>query len=106
MTTESRPWYQTCWITLPSLAMTLITRLVVRKDSANQIFLSGQVVAGIEGDVDWSGINGTTNNSCPLGCKTSNTWLATVRGRLGYAADRFMPQTGESVSAAFEATQY
>ena len=51
----------------------------------------GQVVAGIEGDVDWSGINGTTNNSCPLGCKTSNTWLATVRGRLGYAADRFMP---------------
>ena len=51
----------------------------------------GQVVAGIEGDVDWSGINGTTNNSCPPGCKTSNTWLATVRGRLGYAADRFMP---------------
>ena len=51
----------------------------------------GQVVAGIEGDVDCSGINGTTNNSCPPGCKTSNTWLATVRGRLGYAADRFMP---------------
>jgi outer membrane immunogenic protein len=51
----------------------------------------GQVVAGVEGDVDWSGINGTTNNSCPLGCKTSNTWLATVRGRLGYAADRLMP---------------
>jgi outer membrane immunogenic protein len=51
----------------------------------------GQVVAGIEGDVDWSGINGTTNNLCPFGCKTSNNWLATVRGRLGYAADRFMP---------------
>ena len=31
----------------------------------------GQVVAGIEGDVDWSGINGTTNNLCPFGCKTS-----------------------------------
>jgi outer membrane immunogenic protein len=51
----------------------------------------GQAVVGIEGDVDWSGIDGTTNNSCPLGCKTSNSWLATVRGRLGYAADRFMP---------------
>lgn len=51
----------------------------------------GQVVAGIEGDVDWSGINGTTTNLGPLGCQTSNTWLATVRGRLGYAADRFMP---------------
>jgi len=31
------------------------------------------------------------DNVCPFGCKTSNTWLATVRGRLGYAADRFMP---------------
>jgi outer membrane immunogenic protein len=51
----------------------------------------GQVVAGVEGDVDWSDINGSTNNSCPFGCKTSNSWLATVRGRLGYAADRFMP---------------
>jgi outer membrane immunogenic protein len=51
----------------------------------------GQVVAGIEGDIDWSGINGSTTNLCPPGCKTSNTWLATVRGRLGYAADRFMP---------------
>ena len=49
------------------------------------------MVAGIEGDIDWSGINGSTTNLCPPGCKTSNTWLATVRGRLGYAADRFMP---------------
>ena len=28
----------------------------------------GQAVAGIEGDVDWSGINGSTsNNVCPFG---------------------------------------
>jgi outer membrane immunogenic protein len=59
--------------------------------TAGYNFQFGQVVAGIEGDVDWSGINGTTNNLCPFGCKTSNNWLATVRGRLGYAADRFMP---------------
>jgi outer membrane immunogenic protein len=51
----------------------------------------GQAVFGVEGDIDWADINGTTNNLCPLGCKTSNTWLSTVRGRLGYAADRFMP---------------
>jgi outer membrane immunogenic protein len=51
----------------------------------------GQAVVGIEGDIDWSGIDGSTNTLCPLGCKTSNSWLATVRGRLGYAADRFMP---------------
>src|SRR5580692_12048427 len=51
----------------------------------------GQAVAGIEGDIDWSDINGSSTTACPPGCKTSNTWLSTVRGRLGYAADRFMP---------------
>jgi outer membrane immunogenic protein len=51
----------------------------------------GQAVLGVEGDIDWADINGSTNNACPLGCKTSDTWLSTVRGRLGYAADRFMP---------------
>ena len=25
------------------------------------------------------------------GCKTSNSWLATVRGRVGYSFDRFLP---------------
>jgi outer membrane immunogenic protein len=51
----------------------------------------GQGVVGVEGDIDWADINGTTTTGCPLGCQTSNTWLSTVRGRLGYAADRFMP---------------
>ncbi|HSZ66330.1 MAG TPA: outer membrane protein [Xanthobacteraceae bacterium] len=51
----------------------------------------GRAVFGVEGDIDWADINGSTNNGCPLGCKTSDTWLSTVRGRLGYAADRFMP---------------
>jgi outer membrane immunogenic protein len=52
----------------------------------------GQAVFGVEGDIDWADINGTSSNAtCPLGCKTSDSWLATVRGRLGYAADRFMP---------------
>src|ERR1700745_587048 len=30
--------------------------------TAGYNFQFGQVVVGIEGDVDWSGINGTTNN--------------------------------------------
>ena len=51
----------------------------------------GQGVVGLEGDIDWANINGTTNTACPFGCKTSDHWLSTVRGRLGYAADRFMP---------------
>jgi outer membrane immunogenic protein len=51
----------------------------------------GQVVAGIEGDFDWADINGTTTTACAAGCKTSDGWLSTVRGRIGYAADRFLP---------------
>jgi len=52
----------------------------------------GQAVVGLEGDGDWSGISGSTNNAlCPGGCQTSNNWLATARGRLGYAADRWLP---------------
>jgi outer membrane immunogenic protein len=51
----------------------------------------GQVVFGLEGDIDWTNIKGSTVTSCPGGCQTSNTWLATVRGRLGYAFDRFLP---------------
>jgi outer membrane immunogenic protein len=51
----------------------------------------GQFVLGVEGDIDWANINGTTTAFCTLGCKTNDTWLSTVRGRLGYAADRFLP---------------
>ncbi len=50
----------------------------------------GQAVWGLETDLDWSNIRG----SAPCGvtsCETRNSWLGTVRGRLGYAADRWMP---------------
>ena len=65
----------------------------------------GQAVFGVEGDIDWSDINGTSTTACPLGCKTENTWLSTVRGRLGYAADRFMPfVTGGAAFGNVQAT--
>ena len=48
-------------------------------------------VLGIESDLDFSGISGTTTTLCPLGCRTANNWLGTVRGRVGYAIDRIMP---------------
>ena len=51
----------------------------------------GPLVLGIESDLDWSAISGSTTNLCPLGCKTANSWLGTVRGRAGYAFDRIMP---------------
>jgi outer membrane immunogenic protein len=66
---------------------------------------AGQAVFGLEGDIDWANINGTTNTACPLGCKTTDSWLSTVRGRLGYAADRFMPYvTGGAAFGNIKAT--
>jgi outer membrane immunogenic protein len=52
---------------------------------------AGAFVFGIEGDVDWTNIKGHTFAFCAPGCETSNSWLATVRGRVGYTLDRFMP---------------
>jgi outer membrane immunogenic protein len=52
---------------------------------------SGPFVFGVEGDIDWADISGSTNAACPLGCRTENGWLGTARGRIGYAFDRFLP---------------
>lgn len=53
---------------------------------------TGPLVFGLEGDIAWADIRGTfTNAACPTGCETRTNWLATFRGRLGYAFDRFMP---------------
>jgi outer membrane immunogenic protein len=51
---------------------------------------TGPLVFGLEGDIDWSGIKGS--GTC-LGttCDVRNDYLATIRGRLGYAIDRWMP---------------
>ena len=49
-----------------------------------------QIVFGVEGDIDASWIKGS--GICDgLSCQTKNSWLGTVRGRVGYAFDRFMP---------------
>jgi hypothetical protein len=46
---------------------------------------------GLEGDIGWSGIKGSTTVNCLSTCETSNGWLGTARGRIGYAFDRFLP---------------
>jgi outer membrane immunogenic protein len=47
-------------------------------------------VFGLEGDIDWTGIKDSA--ACgAVNCQTRNNWLGTVRGRVGYAWDRFMP---------------
>lgn len=51
---------------------------------------TGSWVWGLEGDWDYSTMNGSA--ACAGGpCSTRINWLATARGRIGYAWDRFMP---------------
>jgi len=53
---------------------------------------SGAIVYGLEGDFDWSNVKGDVG--CPAGlavCEASSPWLATFRGRVGYAMDRWLP---------------
>src|SRR6187200_918056 len=53
---------------------------------------TGALVFGAEGDIDWSNLRGSfASVACPAGCETRNNWLATARGRVGYAFDRWMP---------------
>lgn len=55
----------------------------------------GSFVIGVEGDYDWSDIKGSSSAivcaGSSIGCQTKNSWLATARGRFGYAMDRFLP---------------
>ena len=55
-------------------------------------FQAGAFVFGIEGDGDWTNIKGSTSatNTVCGSCQTSNSWLATLRGRAGVAWDRVL----------------
>lgn len=55
-------------------------------------FQSGPVVYGLEADGDWTDIKGSTSSGVCAGltCQTSNEWLSTFRGRVGYAFDRVL----------------
>lgn len=50
------------------------------------------VVLGLETDLAWSGAKGDID--CPnpdFSCRSKATWIGTLRPRLGYAFDRFLP---------------
>jgi outer membrane immunogenic protein len=52
---------------------------------------TGVWVWGVEGDLDASWIKGSTTTFCAVPCTTENKWLATARGRVGYAWNRWLP---------------
>jgi outer membrane immunogenic protein len=52
----------------------------------------GHLVLGLESDLDAADVSGSgTCLVAGLTCSSRNDWLGTVRGRIGYAFDRFMP---------------
>jgi outer membrane immunogenic protein len=83
-----------------------------------------EYVFGIEGDGDWTNLTGNSGSTCgaisavvtpPVGCQTQSQWLATVRGRVGYAFDRILVygtagaafgsvQTGLNPPSTFDST--
>jgi outer membrane immunogenic protein len=53
---------------------------------------SGAIVYGLEGDWDWQNVKGSVSCAAAvLTCETKSSWLATFRGRVGYAFDRWLP---------------
>jgi outer membrane immunogenic protein len=79
------------------------------------------VLFGVEGDLDWSTLNGSVGNcavnaaGAAAACETKNNVLSTVRARMGYAFDRALVyvtggaafgdvQTGLNPPATFNAT--
>lgn len=52
---------------------------------------TGTWVWGLEADLDYLDLNGTTDSAFCPSCSFKSTWLATGRGRLGYSFDRFLP---------------
>lgn len=58
----------------------------------------GSTVLGIETDLDWMNVKGSTGGAggvCATDgggqCQTQQSWLGTTRARLGYAFDRWLP---------------
>jgi outer membrane immunogenic protein len=67
-------------------------------------FQADWAMLGIEGDFDGQWLDGKSSACLPVNCETKSTWLATIRGRFGYAADRVLLYlTGGGAFANIEA---
>jgi outer membrane immunogenic protein len=66
-------------------------------------FQTGSTVLGLEGDIDWAGMRGSSGVINGVNYQDYLNWISTVRGRVGIAFDRFLPYvTG---GAAFGGTK-
>jgi outer membrane immunogenic protein len=54
-------------------------------------YQTGSFVWGVEGDLAWSDVKSSDACGLVLTCDTSTSYLGTVRARVGYAFDRWLP---------------
>ena len=54
-------------------------------------YQAGSFVYGLEGDFDYADVKDSVTCAPGITCETQNRWLATFRGRVGYAFDRWLP---------------
>jgi outer membrane immunogenic protein len=54
-------------------------------------FQADAFVVGIEGDIDYVDAKDTASAAICAGCTFKDTWLATVRGRIGYSFGPWLP---------------
>jgi len=51
---------------------------------------TGSFVWGLEGDINWSSVRGSAP-CAGFSCESQNRWFMTLRPRIGYAMDRWLP---------------
>lgn len=54
-------------------------------------FQAGEWVLGLEGDIDYVSAKDSAIAAICAGCSFENTWLATLRGRVGYSFGPWLP---------------
>jgi outer membrane immunogenic protein len=69
---------------------TIKARGAIVGGTAGYNFQSGWLVWGLEGDLGWTGTDGTVACGAFV-CETTNPLLGTIRGRAGRAFDRWLP---------------
>jgi outer membrane immunogenic protein len=67
--------------------------------TAGYLWQGGHWVIGLEGDLDWSKVEGKTEVNCPASCFSSLQALATLRSRIGFAWSDYLIYTGIGVAS-------
>ena len=105
-------WGHSDWNNTPMGNVSLGTKGALVGGTVGYNLQTGNFVFGVEGDISASWMNGASQGGSagtvcigPNSCETANSWLATGRGRIGWAWDRFMPYiTGGASGGNIKAT--